>query len=111
MLPPQPPAPHCTVHQQVRHTHIHAHTQTIRVGGQEALSFRDQLDQKRYKHAVSPIPADAWLLHIYIGKCKTNGFTYQTLYVIGAALGPPHKSSGRAMLEPEVGGHNQREGS
>lgn len=86
-------------------THTHAHTQTLRVGGQEMLSFLLQLDQKTYKHcAASPIPADAWLPHIYIGKCRTNGFTYQTLCVIGAALGPPHKSSGRAALEPEVGG-------
>lgn len=86
-------------------THTHAHTQTLGVGGQEMLSFLLQLDQKTYKHcAASPIPADAWLPHIYIGKCRTNGFTYQTLCVIGAALGPPHKSSGRAALEPEVGG-------
>lgn len=59
--------------------------------------------------AVTPIPVDAWLPLVYTGRCRTNGFTYQTLCVIRAALGPPHKSSGRAALEPVVGGFTPRE--
>lgn len=109
--PPQLPTAQFTS-RSATHTHTRPHTNTLGWRARNVL-IPSPVEPEKLQTlcAASLIPADAWLPHIYIGKCRTNGFTYQTLCVIGAALGPPHKSSGRAVLEPEVGGHTQREGS
>lgn len=109
--PPQLPTAQFTSRSPT-HTYTPTHKHTGLEGRKRALIPSPVGPEKlQTLCTVSPLPAEAWLPHIYIGKCRTNGFTHQTLCVIGAALGPPHKSSGRAVLEPEVGGHTQREGS
>lgn len=107
MLPPQPSTPNSPLHSSPAgppHTLTRPHTNIQGWRAGNALIPSPVGPEKlQTLCAPSPIPADAWLPHIYTGKCRTNGFTYQALCVTGASLGPPHKSSGRAVVEPGGG--------